>query len=29
MLRSAVDLGYFDDVICVYKPVDTQRLRDL
>ncbi len=29
MLRSAVDLGYFDDVICVYKPTDTQRLRSL
>ena len=29
MLKSALDLGYFDDVICVYKPADTQRLREL
>ena len=26
MLKSAVDLGYFDDVICVYDPADAVRL---
>jgi hypothetical protein len=27
MLKTALDLGYFDDVVCIYKPADTQRLR--
>ena len=29
MLRTARELRYFDDVICIYTPADTQRLRDL
>jgi hypothetical protein len=29
MLRSATELGYFADVICIYTPADTQRLREL
>ncbi len=29
MLRTALRLGYFDDVICIYRPLDTQRLRAL
>ena len=29
MLRNATTLGYFADVICIYKPADTQRLREL
>lgn len=29
MLRSATQLGYFADVICIYTPADTQRLREL
>ncbi len=29
MLSAARDLGYFDDVICIYKPADAARLRDL
>ena len=29
MLKAAIDLRYFDDVICIYRPSDTQRLRDL
>lgn len=29
MLKSALDLGYFHDVICVYRPADTARLKDL
>jgi hypothetical protein len=29
MLRMATELGYFADVICVYTPADTQRLRQL
>jgi hypothetical protein len=29
MLRNATALGYFADVICVYTPADTQRLRGL
>jgi hypothetical protein len=29
MLAAARGLGYFDDVICIYRPADTARLRDL
>ena len=29
MLETAVALGYLDDVICVYKPADTVRLKRL
>ena len=29
MLETAVALGYLDDVICVYKPADTIRLKRL
>ena len=29
MLETAVALGYLDDVICVYRPADTVRLRKL
>ena len=29
MLQTAVALGYVDDVICVYKPADTVRLKRL
>jgi hypothetical protein len=29
MLKAAVDLGYFDDVVCIYRPADTARLRSL
>ena len=29
MLETAVALGYLDDVICVYKPADTVRLKHL
>lgn len=29
MLKTAVDLRYFDDVVCVYRPADTARLRQL
>ena len=29
MLETAVGLGYLDDVICVYKPADTVRLKRL
>ncbi|MBA3655019.1 MAG: hypothetical protein H0W70_12595 [Actinobacteria bacterium] len=29
MLRAALDLGHFHDVVCIYRPTDTQRLRDL
>jgi hypothetical protein len=29
MLTTARALGYFHDVICIYAPSDTQRLRDL
>jgi hypothetical protein len=29
MLKTGLDLGYFDDVICIYRPADTQRLRSL
>ncbi|HUS62293.1 MAG TPA: hypothetical protein VMY34_08855, partial [Acidimicrobiales bacterium] len=27
MLRSALELGYFDDVICVYRPEEVARLK--
>ena len=27
MLQAAVRRGYFDDVICIYRPADTTRLR--
>ena len=27
MLRSALDLGYFDDVICIYRPDEVARLK--
>jgi hypothetical protein len=29
MLETAIALGYLDDVICVYKPADTVRLKRL
>jgi hypothetical protein len=29
MLETAIALGYLDDVICVYRPADTVRLRKL
>ncbi|HZN14101.1 MAG TPA: hypothetical protein VFB78_07535 [Acidimicrobiales bacterium] len=29
MLGAAKSLGYFHDVICIYTPADTQRLRQL
>lgn len=29
MLRTALELGYLQDAICIYRPGDTQRLRDL
>jgi hypothetical protein len=28
MLRTALRLGYLSDVICIYVPADTQRLRE-
>jgi glucan biosynthesis protein len=29
MLQSAIELRYFDDVVCVYDPAQTVRLRGL
>jgi hypothetical protein len=29
MLKAARELDYFHDVICIYTPTDTQRLREL
>ena len=29
MLRTALTAGYLDDVVCLYRPADTARLRDL
>jgi len=29
MLRTALSAGYLDDVICLYQPADTARLRQL
>jgi hypothetical protein len=29
MLKAAVDLGYLDDAVCIYRPADTARLRAL
>lgn len=29
MLRTALSAAYIDDVICLYRPTDTARLRDL
>lgn len=29
MLQTALSLGYLTDVVCIYKPADTQRLRTM